>query len=99
VPNADAGVVDDHVQSAEAQNDVAEAVLHLPGVAYIPQKCSHDTGDLARDFFAGPGVAIENGHPATFFDKSGSCRCADAAGAAGNQNSFVPQASHQNSSM
>ncbi len=92
--NADAGIVNDDVQATESDDRIAKSVLYLPGIADIRPEAAYQSRQLVFNFLAGRSIAIKDHHAATLFDEARrGCR-ADAAGAAGNEDAFVFEASH-----
>src|SRR5271165_6352610 len=83
VANADACVVDDHVQAAELAYNRSEGLLHLRVIGDIREERPGDCRDFLTDLLAGALVAVEDGDTRAFLQKARSGGRTDAAGTSG----------------
>ena len=94
VADADAGVVDEHIDAAHGADRFGERGFYLHQVGDVGDDGFGDCRQLVTKGGAGCGIAVEDADLRTFFEKTRGGGGADSAGASGDQDSFVFQASH-----
>src|ERR1019366_7501628 len=95
VADADAGVVDEHIDSVHHANCVGECGFHLHQVGDVGDDGLGDSRQLVTNGFARFSVTIKDADAGTFFQEACGGGCADSAGASGDEDSFVFQAAHR----
>jgi hypothetical protein len=73
---------------------LSEGGFDLRPVGDVGEYSFGDFWELVADCVAGFCVAVEDANLGAFVQESGGCGCAYAAGASGDQDSFVLQALH-----
>ncbi len=98
VANANAGVVDEDIDRAHCADRLGESGFDLLQVSHVGDDGLRYFRELPAKRVASFGVAVENTDVRAFFEKASGSGRADAAGAAGDQDSFVGQAPHEDRS-
>ncbi len=94
VSDGDAGVVDEHVDRTHEADGFGKGTLDLVEPGDVSGDRAREFRKLALNFGAALFIAVEDNDAGAFFQEA-SCRgCADAAGASGDEDTFVLQTSH-----
>jgi hypothetical protein len=94
VADADAGVVDQDIDCSHGADGLGEGGFDLRAVGYVGEYSFGDFWELVAGCVAGFCVAVEDADLGAFVQESDGCGCAYAAGASGDQDSFVLQTLH-----
>src|SRR5262249_30676404 len=94
VPNADPGIVDQHIDAIHEPDRFGERSFHLHEISNVCDDCLAQPWQLMLNARTGCPITIEHAHPRTFLQKACSSRRTNARCPASNQNSFVFQSTH-----
>ena len=92
--DADAGVVDQHVNAAHRANCLGQRGFHLHQVGDVGDDGFGQTGQLVPDGITPLSVAVQDADLRTFLQKSCGGGGADSAGTTGDEYPFPCQTSH-----
>src|ERR1700722_3909501 len=94
VADADAGVVDEHIDAVHDANRVGHRGFDLHEVGDVGDDGFGDERKLMTNGCTGFGIVIEDADARAFLEKARGGGSANAAGASGDEDAFVGQAAH-----
>ena len=94
VTNANAGIIDQHIDAAHQANGLLKGILHPIIIRDIGDNGPSELRQILLNPFAGFLIAIKNADRRALFEKPGSRGRANTTGATSNEHTFALQASH-----